>query len=124
MLYFNEETMGIHDSEREESLPPGLFEITPAQRLQILTAIADGKIVSVSDGGLLIGDAQPIALSAEVVERRRLFAYADPASGSDRYFAEAQRESLLGNADAAEAAKALGLARFAEIQAENPWPAE
>lgn len=58
------------------------------------------------------------------VERMRLRAYADPITGSDRYFAEAQRESLLGNAEAAEAAKALGMARFAEIQADNPWPAE
>jgi len=58
------------------------------------------------------------------IEAQRLRAYADPITGSDRYFAEAQRESLLGNAEAAEAAKALGLARFAEIQAEYPWPAE
>lgn len=64
------------------------------------------------------------ALTREQVEAARLIAYANPMTGSDRYFAEAQRESLLGNAEAAEAAKALGLARFAEIQADNPWPAE
>jgi hypothetical protein len=58
------------------------------------------------------------------VEAQRLRAYAEPLTGSDRYFAEAQREALIGNAEAAEAAKALGLARFAEIQAEYPWPAE
>lgn len=73
--------------------------------------------------------AVPVAVSdpsptRDEVERMRLRAYADPLTGSDRYFAEAQRESLLGNAEAAEAAKALGLARFAEIQADNPWPAE
>jgi len=60
----------------------------------------------------------------EQLEAQRLRAYADPLTGSDRYFAEAQRESLLGNVEAADAAKALGLARFAEIQAEYPWPAE
>lgn len=58
------------------------------------------------------------------VEVARLRAYADPITGSDRYFSEAQRESLLGNAEAAAAAKALGMARFAEIQAEHPWPSE
>lgn len=63
-------------------------------------------------------------LTRDEVERLRLRAYAEPVTGSDRYFAEAQRESLLGNAEAAEAAKARGLARFAEIQAANPWPAE
>lgn len=60
----------------------------------------------------------------EQVEAQRLRAYADPLVGSDRYFAEAQRESLMGNTEAAEAAKALGMARFAEIQTEYPWPAE
>lgn len=65
----------------------------------------------------------PPATRADI-EAARLRAYADPLTGSDRYFAEAQRESLLGNAEAAEAAKALGMARFAEIQAEYPWPAE
>ena len=68
--------------------------------------------------------AAPIVRAREAVEASRLIAYANPISGSDRYFAEAQRESLLGNAEAAEAAKALGMARFAEIQAANPWPAE
>lgn len=64
------------------------------------------------------------APTREQIEVARLRAYADPITGSDRYFAEAQRESLLGNAVCAEAAKALGMARFAEIQAENPWPSE
>ena len=73
--------------------------------------------------------AEPVAPvepppSREQIEAARLRAYADPLTGSDRYFAEAQRESLTGNAEASEAAKALGMARFAEIQAENPWPAE
>lgn len=66
----------------------------------------------------------PPPVTREQVEEQRLRAYADPLAGSDRYFAEAQRESLLGNAEAADAAKALGMARFAEIQAEFPWPAE
>lgn len=72
---------------------------------------------------------EPIAIvqlppTRQEVEAARLRAYADPLTGSDRYFAEAQRESLLGNAETAEAAKALGLARFAEIQAAHPWPAD
>lgn len=58
------------------------------------------------------------------VEALRLRAYAEPITGSDRYFAEAQRESLLGNPEGAETAKRLGLERFAAIQTEYPWPAE
>jgi hypothetical protein len=56
------------------------------------------------------------------VETLRLRAYADPISGSDRYFAEAQRERIMDNYEAAESAKAAGLARFAEIQEQYPWP--
>lgn len=56
------------------------------------------------------------------VEALRLRAYAEPITGSDRYFAEAERESLLGNPEKAETAKRLGLERFAEIQAQYPWP--
>lgn len=73
---------------------------------------------------ILLDPPAPAAITREQIEAQRLRAYADPLTGSDRYFAEAQRETLLGNAEAAEAAKALGLARFAEIQAEFPWPAE
>ncbi len=64
------------------------------------------------------------ARSREQVEALRLAAYANPLTGSDRFFAEAQREGLLGRAEVAEAAKLAGLQRFAEIQASYPWPAE
>lgn len=85
-----------------------------------------GKIRSHDAAGLpiLIDPPPPPTPTREQVEAKRLRAYAEPLTGSDRYFAEAQRESLLGNASAADAAKALGMARFAEIQAEFPWPAE
>ena len=73
---------------------------------------------------LTVPEIEPPRIGRVEVEHARLRAYSDPITGSDRYFAEAQRESLLGNAEAAEAAKALGLARFSEIQADNPWPAE
>ncbi|MCD5980524.1 hypothetical protein [Pseudomonas quasicaspiana] len=70
------------------------------------------------------GTWAPRVVSRAEVEALRLTAYADPLNGSDRYFAEAQRESLLGHTETAEAAKAQGLARFAEIQAQYPWPEE
>ncbi|MBH3322998.1 hypothetical protein [Pseudomonas mosselii] len=60
----------------------------------------------------------------EQVEALRLAAYANPLTGSDRFFAEAQRETLLGHGEAADAAKRSGLQRFAEIQASYPWPAD
>ncbi|MFJ2712179.1 hypothetical protein ACIOZM_15000 [Pseudomonas sp. NPDC087346] len=57
----------------------------------------------------------------EEVEAVRLRAYAEPLTGSDRYFAEAQRMQLMGE-DGWEAIRAEGVVRFKAIQAEFPWP--
>lgn len=56
----------------------------------------------------------------EQVEALRLAAYADPVTGSDRYFAEAARMNAMGEAGA-DAVIAAGVARYEEIQAEYPW---
>lgn len=56
------------------------------------------------------------------VERRRLLAYADPISGSDRFMVEYQAEMLAGNDLAAAEAKAKWLARREQIATENPYP--
>ncbi|WP_223504421.1 hypothetical protein [Pseudomonas sp. GL-RE-29] len=57
------------------------------------------------------------------IEVLRLRAYADPISGSDRYFAEAARvQAMGGTEEEVEAARAAGAARSAEIQVQYPWP--
>lgn len=62
--------------------------------------------------------------TVEEVERMRLVAYADPITGSDRFFAEAARlQAMGGTTDEIEAARAAGAARYAEIQGQYPWPA-
>lgn len=76
--------------------------------------------VAQADGTWVIPTPPPP--TREQIEAQRLRAYADPLTGSDRFFAEEQRETLMGNTAAADAAKRLGMARFAEIQAEHPWP--
>lgn len=109
-----------------DQVPPDAVEISEATYQEVIANPPADKIRAHDSSGLpiLVALPPPPALTRADVEAMRLTAYADPIKGSDRYFAEAQRESLLGNAEAAEAAKALGLARFAEIQAEHPWPAE
>lgn len=57
----------------------------------------------------------------EQVEALRLSDYADPVTGSDRYFAEAARMNAMGEAGA-DAVIAAGVARYEEIQLEYPWP--
>ena len=57
------------------------------------------------------------------IERLRLIAYADPITGSDRYFAEAARLMAIGGASAdIDAATEAGITRAAEIAAMYPWP--
>lgn len=73
--------------------------------------------VALADGAWAIP-----AKSRADIEAERLRAYADPLVGSDRFFSESIRESLIGNHEAAEQAKQRGLSRYSEIQAELPWP--
>lgn len=126
MLYFSATTRGFYDSKVHASIPDDAVEVTTEERAALLEGEALGHVIAVSPAGrpVLENPAPPAPPTREQIEAQRLRAYADPLIGSDRYFAEAQRESLLGNVEAAEAAKARGLARFAEIQAEYPWPVE
>lgn len=107
-------------------IPADAVDISEEIYQQVIARPLPGKVRGHDAAGLpiLIDPPAPAPLTRAQIEAQRLRAYADPLNGSDRYFAEAQRESLLGNAEAAEVAKALGMARFAEIQAANPWPAE
>lgn len=109
-----------------DAMPPDAVPISAERYDEVIANPVPGKIRDHDADGLpiLIDPPPPPAPTREQIEASRLRAYGHPITGSDRYFAEAQRENLLGNAEAAEAAKALGMARFAEIQAEYPWPAE
>lgn len=125
MSYFFSPSTGLfYNDALHAGFPPDAVSVSDADYSDLVAGTTAGRVVA-GPGGYPLLQVQPPALPArEDVEVQRLRAYADPLTGSDRYFAEAQRESLLGNAEAAEAAKALGMARFAEIQAEFPWPAE
>lgn len=68
-------------------------------------------------------EVQPHAEWArEDVDRRRLIAYANPSTGSDRFFAEANRLEAQGMDAEAASARAAGVARYEEIKANHPWP--
>lgn len=63
----------------------------------------------------------PLPLTREEANVLRLRAYAEPLTGSDRYFSEAQRMQVM-NEEGWEAVRAAGVARYKEIQAHYPWP--
>ena len=70
-------------------------------------------------------EVQPHAeWATEDTSRRRLAAYADPVSGSDRFFAEANRLEAQGMQADAAAARAAGVTRYEEIKAKHPWPSQ
>lgn len=93
---------------------------------------ADGSQDDHVRSGLALMSAQEIydhlhpalvPLSRDQVEQMRLTAYADPISGSDRYFAEAARLAAMGGAaEEIEAIRTAGAGRYAEIQEAFPWP--
>lgn len=107
-----------------KNMPADVVQISDAIYLAVIASPAPGQVRShAADGTPLLVDAPARSKPSHAsVENQRLRAYADPLTGSDRHFSEANRESLLGNTDAAEQARLRGLERFTEIQRENPWP--
>lgn len=70
MLYFNPNTQGIHDDEKEREIPTGSIAITPVERLQIITSIADGKRVDVVNGAIRIVEPTDYVPTAEALCQR------------------------------------------------------
>ncbi|MFL1388076.1 hypothetical protein ACI77F_10390 [Pseudomonas tritici] len=62
----------------------------------------------------------PVLPNREEIEAIRLRAYADPLTGSDRYFAEAKRMQFMDEPNW-EATRDLGIVRFEQIKAQFPW---
>lgn len=81
---------------------------------------SDGAFEQPALPDIIIDPAPP---TRSDIEALRLRAYADPITGSDRYFAEAARvQAMGGTEEEAEVARAAGATRSAEIQALYPWP--
>lgn len=123
-MFFSAKKMGFYTSEiHGENMPDDVVEITDEEHTELLEGQSLGKVIAADkDGRPFLQDQQPIPpLTIAQVEALRLKAYADPVTGSDRYFAEAARMNAMGEAGA-DAVTAAGVARYEEIQAEYPWP--
>lgn len=98
----------------------GGVRITKDRHLELLAEESLGKIIAPDEtGSPVLKDTPPT--SREEIENLRCVAYADPISGSDRYFAEALRLEVMGDQSGAETARALGVARYQEIKEQYPW---
>lgn len=100
-------------------IPEGAIEISDELSARILQ---QPDVVWRIDGKGVVSSAEPkpLPVTREQVEALRLRAYADPLTGSDRYFAEAQRMQVMGE-DGWEGVRAAGVARFEAIQSLYPW---
>lgn len=119
---YSPSTGGFYAEGRPDIPADAIGPVEDERRLELLQGQAEGLEIYNRAGVLDMRPPLPPERTRAEIEALRLVAYADPHSGSDRFFAEAQREQLLGNAEAAEVAKAKGVQRFAEIRAMYPWP--
>ena len=105
--------LGVH------AIPEDAVKLSDAVANDILQG--PDLIWSIDLKGIVSGrKPEPLPVTREEVEALRLRAYADPLTGSDRYFAEAQRMQVMSE-DGWEVVRAAGVARFEAIQSLYPW---
>lgn len=124
-MYCSKSTGGFYDSAiHGENMPADVVEITAEEHAALLDGQSLGKLIDFGEDGYPFLAEQPLPppLTIEQVEAQRLAAYADPVTGSDRFFSEVSRMQAMGEAGW-EALRDLGAARYEEIKVEYPWPA-
>ena len=90
---------------------------------QVDLGLADDKTLLSEEELQLHLNTPIVPLTTTQVDYNRKVAYANPLTGSDRWFVEANRLTIMGGTtDEIDEAKAQGVARYEEIQLENPWP--
>lgn len=101
---------------------PGTGEVFAYETKSQRDTFGDSALVAMSKAEVEAHlNPVPAPLSREQINTLRLVAFADPVTGSDRYFVEALSAK---DPESAEKATAAGNARRAEIQAQYPWPDE
>jgi hypothetical protein len=123
IMYYSATTNSWYDNpDSYPSFPADAVELSDAQYNEFVRfRPADKMIVAGTDGYPKLVDI-PVPSQREQIEAKRLQAYADPITGSDRFFSEAARLQMMGSSEEEiQAARETGLSRYAEIQASLPW---
>jgi len=108
------------DIHAPQQIPKGAVAISDDTHVALLAGQSQAKRIKVDKKGRpQFADLAPPTREAIEAARRR--AYADPDSGSDRFFVIAARMNVMGEAGAQEVV-AQGVARYTEIRAALPWP--
>lgn len=106
------------------NIPDDAVEISEELYTSVIANPPPGMVRAHDANGLpylVEAPARVTIVDAAAVEALRLHAYSDPLTGSDRFFAEAQRMQAMGESDW-ESVRAAGITRFEEIQRQYPWP--
>lgn len=123
-MYYSASTNSFYDApENYPNFPVDAVEISSEQFDELVRFRPGDKMVAPGSDGLPRLVDIPVPSAREQVEAKRLQAYADPITGSDRFFSEAARLQMMGAAESeVQVARQTGLERYAEIQACLPWP--
>lgn len=125
-MYYAKSTGGFYDPAiHGDNLPADVVAITVEEHAALLDGQSHGKVIDCSEGGFpfLAEPPSPAPLTRTEIEALRLKAYADPVSGSDRYFSQVARlQAMAGAAADIEAARTAGTERYEAIRAQYPWP--
>lgn len=121
MYLYSLSTNGFYLDAVTLSLPNDAIEITDEEHRALVLGCSQGKVITIGgDGRPGLADPAPYRPAREEVESDRLRAYADPVTGSDRFFAEVQRMQAMGESGW-EQIREAGVLRFSEIQSQYPW---
>jgi hypothetical protein len=112
--------VAFYDDAVYAVIPKGSIKLSAEKYTELLAGIADGKSIQIVAGEPILVDWPLELLTRDQTEAFRLRSYADPLTGSDRYFAEAQRMKIMGE-PGWEQINTAGISRFEEIQALYPW---
>lgn len=126
--YFAGSTGWFYNSRThtEENLPFDFVELTEEEYKEVIaTESSFTHTFTVVNGRPVVIEIQPKSLEERIteIEKIRKELYADPQTGSDRLFAEAQRMQMMGLSGWEEVRDAA-IARYEEIKLEYPWPVE
>lgn len=122
-MYYSASTGSFYRAEiHGTAMPDDVVEITVERHAELLAGQSEGcSIVSDENGCPILQVSSAATPTMKEVECARLRAYADPLTGSDRYFAEAMRMQAMGE-EGWEAVCNAGVIRYQEIQEQFPWP--
>jgi hypothetical protein len=122
-MFYSASNNSFYDApENYPSFPEDAIEISGEMFDAVVRFRPGDKKVVPGAGGLPELADISVPSKREQIEAERLRAYADPINGSDRYFSEAARLQMMGaSEEEIQAARKIGMDRYAEIQASLPW---